>query len=446
MRKNEPFPQKVNPLLVALAAATILFAVCFSFIAMVHNSIKQRAVLETTDRYMVFESKVQRLIYSNVTLLQGYEAYIKLYPDLDEEASYDYMDNLLSTNSDYIRNVGVLKDTTIIWNYPQEDNSAAIGVDLAKVKEQQELVLKVKRELKPVLQGPVNLVQGGSGFIVRLPIVREDTGYWGQIAIVLKSDKIMEEIEAYAKDSGLDIAVYNRENKLIPFLGSADSVTNSKLEFAVDPEFIDWNITVNSSHGWEYNTLLFVLLLIFSLCLSASMGIMTYKYIKSNNKIVVMSVYDSLSGLFNRHFLSKYQANVLAAAKRKEGKLGILLLDLDRFKKINDTYGHSVGDLVLVETARILKASVGKNETAFRLGGDEFLLILPEVDDVEHLLHAREELLNRFEKEFSISGYSIKVSPSIGYAIFPEDGDDLDALFHTADKLMYMEKAKRQSD
>jgi diguanylate cyclase (GGDEF)-like protein len=446
MRKNETSPQKANPLLVALAAAIILFAVCFSFILMVHNSVKQREVLETTDRYMVFESKVQRLIYSNVTLLQGYEAYIKLYPDLDAEASYDYMDKLLSTNSDYIRNVGVLKDTTIIWNYPQEDNSAAIGVDLAGVKEQQDLVLKVKKELKPVLQGPVNLVQGGSGFIVRLPIVREDTGYWGQIAIVLKSDKILEEIESYAKESGLDIAVFNRENKLIPFLGSIDSDINSKLEFAVDPEFIDWTITVNSSNGWGDNLLWFSLLLVFSVCLCASMGLLMYKYIKSNNKIVVMSIYDSLTGLFNRHFLNKYQATVFAAAKRKEGKLGILLLDLDRFKKINDTYGHSVGDLVLVETARILKASVGKNETAFRLGGDEFLLILPEVENVEHLLRAREELLDRFEKEFGISGYSIKVSPSIGYAIFPEDGDDLEALFHTADKLMYMEKAKRHSD
>lgn len=444
MRKNEFFPHKVNPLIIASAIAIILFAVCLAFILMLHNSIKQRAILEITDRYMVFESKVQRLIYSNVALLQGYEAYIKLYPDLDAEGSYRYMDELLSTNSDYIRSVGAIKDTTIIWNYPRESNTSSIGVDLSKVKEQQALVLKVKQELKPYMQGPVHLVQGGLAFIVRIPVVREDTGYWGQIAIVLKSDKLLEEIESYAKDSGLEVAVYNRENKLAPFFNSIASETGSKLEFSVDPDFIDWDIKVSSSNGWEDNLLLFIPLLLFSICLCASIGFLIYNYIKSNNKVVAMSICDSLSGLFNRHFLSTYQPAVLAAAKRKEGKLGIMLLDLDHFKKVNDTYGHNVGDMVLVETARILKASLKKNETAFRLGGDEFLVILPEIENVEHLLRAKKQLLDRFEREFRISGYSIKIVPSIGYAISPEDGDDFDTLLHKADNLMYLEKAERR--
>ncbi|MFT4104711.1 MAG: diguanylate cyclase [Lacrimispora sp.] len=445
MRKNEPFPQKASPLLVSMAAVIVLLSICLSFILMLHNNIRQRAVLETTDRYMVFESRVQRLIYSNVTLLQGYEAYIKLQPDLIADISYRYMDELLSTNSDYIRNVGVLRDTTIIWNYPQESNSEAIGVDLSTVEGQKDLVLKVKHELKPILQGPVDLVQGGRGFIVRLPIVMEDMEYWGQIAIVLEPEKILAEIESYAVSSGLDIAIFNQENKTTPFFGSVDSNVNSKLEFAVDPDFINWNITVSSSNGWEGNLPLFVLLFIFSVLLSSSGGILVYKYIRSNNKIIIMSVYDSLSGLFNRHFLNSYQANAFAAAKRKEYKLGILLLDLDFFKKINDTYGHSVGDMVLVETARILKESTGPDEMAFRLGGDEFLLILPEIESMESLRKAKERLLNRFEEEFHVPGYPIKVSPSIGYAIFPEDGSDLDTILHRADKLMYLEKSKRRS-
>ena len=445
MRKNEHFPQKASPLRVSLTAVVVLFSVCLSFILMLHNGLMQREVLETTDRYMVFESRVQRLIYSNVTLLQGYEAYIKLEPDLDEDVSYRYIDKLLSKNSDYIRNVGVLKDTTIIWNYPQESNAVAIGVDLSKVKEQQELVLKAKQELKPVFQGPVNLVQGESGFIVRLPIVMEDTGYWGQIAIVLKSDKILAEIESYAKSSGLDIAIYNKENRLTPFFSSINSDANSKLEFSVDPDFINWSITVNSSNEWMDNLLLFVMLFVFSVFLCAVAGFLVYKYIKSNNNLVAMSIHDSLSGLFNRHFLNNYQAIVLAAAKRKEYKLGIMLLDLDHFKKINDTYGHSVGDMVLVETARILKTSTRADETAFRLGGDEFLLILPEIENAESLLHAKERLLKLFEQEFHISGYPINVLPSIGYAIFPEDGNDFETLLQTADKLMYLEKLERRS-
>ncbi len=444
MRKNEPFPQKANPLYVSLAAAIALFSVCLSFILMLHNNIGQRAVLETTDRYMVFESRVQRLIYSNVTLLQGYEAYIKLQPDIDAEVSYRYMDELLSTNSEYIRNVGVLRDTTIIWNYPHQSNFEAIGVDLSKVREQKDAVLKVKRELKPILQGPVDLVQGGKGFIVRLPIDMENKEYWGQIAIVLKYDKILEEIESYALSSGLDIAIFNQENKHTPFFGVIDSDLNSKLEFAVDPDFINWSIIVSSPDGWENNLPQFVMLFVFSVCFCAITGLLVFKYIRSNNKIITMSIYDSLTGLLNRHFLNSYQANAFAAAKRKEYKVGILLLDLDYFKKINDTYGHSVGDMVLVETARILKSSTRTDDMVFRLGGDEFLLILPEVENMERLMSAKKQLFNRFEQEFHVSGYPIKISPSIGCAIFPEDGNDLDTLLHEADKLMYLEKSKKR--
>lgn len=157
-----------------------------------------------------------------------------------------------------------------------------------------------------------------------------------------------------------------------------------------------------------------------------------------------MSTHDFLSGLFNRNFLNRYQTIVLEAAKQNKCKLGIMLLDLDHFKRINDTYGHSVGDMVIVETARILKASTKKNETAFRLGGDEFLMILPEIENAESLLRAKEMLFNRFEQDFHISGYPIKMLPSIGYAIFPEDGEDFDMLLHTADKLMYQEKSERR--
>lgn len=445
MKKKELFPQKANPLIISFSAIAALFSVCLSFLLMLHSSIRQRAVLEITDRYMVFENRVQRLVYSNVTLLQGYEAYIKLDPALDGEDSYRYMDMLLSASSDCIRNVGVLKDTTIIWNYPQESNAAAIGVDLSQVPEQQELVLKVKKKLTPVFQGPVDLVQGGSGFIVRLPIVMEGTGYWGQIAIVLKSDKLLEEIASYAKDSGLDIAIYNQSEPLTPFYSSIDSVEEPKLEFAVDPGFINWRIKVGSLNGWSDSLLPFTPLLAFSIFLCASAGFLVYKYIKSNNKILAMSTYDSLTGLFNRHFLNRYQALVFAAAKRKGHKLGLMLLDLDYFKKINDTYGHGVGDLVLVETARILKESARVNTAAFRLGGDEFLMIFPEIESAQSLMRAKELLYKRFKEEFYIPGYPIKILPSIGYAVFPEDGDDLDSLLHLADSLMYLEKTEHRS-
>jgi diguanylate cyclase (GGDEF)-like protein len=407
----------------------------------VHNNLKQGEVLEATDRFITFESKVERLIYSNVTLLQGYEAYIKSNPDLDEEDTYLYLGNLLSNHSEYIRNIGIIKDTTIIWNYPKASNSTAIGVDLSKIEKQRDLVLKVKTELKPVLQGPVTLVQGGSGFIVRLPIVRDDTGYWGQISLVLDSDKLLKEIRSYAESSELNISIYNQQNDESPFWGDRSFEGNSTLTFNVDPAFINWKAYVDIPRKWSINFLIFMFAIFFSAGVSAFVGVLVYQYLKSNNKILDMSIHDSLTGLYNRHFLEEYQTIVLSAAKRENHKAAFILLDLNYFKKINDNYGHGIGDLVLVETSRVLKESTRKDGAAFRLGGDEFLLILPKAENIECLQIIKEKLMKRFEQGFFVADYHIKITLSIGCAMFPEDGEDIDTLLNKADRQMYIEKS-----
>ena len=131
-------------------------------------------------------------------------------------------------------------------------------------------------------------------------------------------------------------------------------------------------------------------------------------------------------------------------AKRYKHCLSLIILDIDHFKKINDTYGHNVGDLVLVEASRILKSIAGKNDAVFRLGGDEFLIIFPSIKDRKTLQLAKERLLKSFEKEFYIADYPIKITLSIGCAMFPEDGDDIDVLLQIADKQMYVDKEKLQ--
>jgi diguanylate cyclase (GGDEF)-like protein len=187
--------------------------------------------------------------------------------------------------------------------------------------------------------------------------------------------------------------------------------------------------------------------------IAAGAGLLTYRGIKTNYQLRMMSSHDSLTGLFNRHYLNEYQTMVLAMAKRNNRQVGIMSMDLNHFKNINDTYGHNVGDLVLVETARVLKHSTRTNEAAFRLGGDEFLIIMPDIEDRTVLQQARERLANSFENEFQLVDYPIKIAVSIGTALFPEDGDDIDILLQIADEEMYadkkeqkMKQAQNQSD
>ncbi|GAB1476258.1 hypothetical protein MASR2M70_10920 [Bacillota bacterium] len=175
--KSNSVTRDRKPIYYGFIAAIAILLICSMLILMFYNNLKQKEILNITERYMTFESKVKLLIHSNISLLQGFDAYIRINPEINEENTYRYLDQLLTYNSTYIRNIGVIKDTTILWNYPKETNAAAIGVDLSKIKEQRGPVLKVKTEMIPVFQGPISLVQGGTGFSVRVPIIVKDTGY-----------------------------------------------------------------------------------------------------------------------------------------------------------------------------------------------------------------------------------------------------------------------------
>ncbi|MBC3804320.1 diguanylate cyclase [Acetobacterium fimetarium] len=446
MDQNKSLFKKKIAIIISIALSLFLLTVFLLIIGMFMNNLKQQEMLKTTDKFINFKSQVEHLVYTNKTLVQGFEAYILMNPGLDESEAYTYLNNLLSKNENQIRNVGVCQDTTAIWNYPKEGNTAAIGVDLSKSESQKELVLKVKNEQVPILQGPVELVQGGTGFIIRLPIVRKDTGYWGQISIVLKGDKIIEDINAYAEDADLNVAIFNDQNKTVPFYGSMSTVGESALTFDIDPDFINWKVSVSPKDGWENNQFIFWSAIFLSVLIAAGAGLLTHRAIKTNDQLRIMSSHDSLTGLFNRHYLNEYQTMVLAAAKRNNRHVGFLSMDLNHFKNINDTYGHNVGDLVLVETARVLTENTRIEEAVFRLGGDEFLVIMPEMEDRTGLNYALERLTSSFENQFHLADYPAKIAVSIGTALFPEDGDNIDALLQIADEQMYADKKKQKME
>lgn len=155
--------------------------------------------------------------------------------------------------------------------------------------------------------------------------------------------------------------------------------------------------------------------------------------------------HDTLTGLPNRRLLYEYAGHVLAAARRGGTHGAIVFIDLDHFKEINDTYGHEAGDGLLKEVAQRLSTSVRKGDIAGRLGGDEFMVILPQVNDALSAAGIAEHLLARLNKPHRFKDVELAVTPSLGVAIFPDNGDDLDALIRKADRAMYAAKAQGRS-
>jgi diguanylate cyclase (GGDEF)-like protein len=158
------------------------------------------------------------------------------------------------------------------------------------------------------------------------------------------------------------------------------------------------------------------------------------------NEAVEMAQHDMLTGLPNRKLSYEFAERLLDSARRRHSRVAVLFIDMDRFKPINDTYGHEVGDAVLQEVARRLKACVRGEDTAGRLGGDEFLVALSHIHNVADAAHAAQHLVDSLSQPYCVGDLTLHSTPSIGISLFPEDGSDIDTLLQHADVAMYHAK------
>ncbi len=150
--------------------------------------------------------------------------------------------------------------------------------------------------------------------------------------------------------------------------------------------------------------------------------------------------FDALTELPNRILLNDRIGIALSSAQRNRTSLAVLFVDLDHFKNVNDTLGHRIGDALLIEVAKRLKSVVRDEDTVSRLGGDEFIFVLPGTD-AAGAAHVAEKLLEVIPQQYQIEQHELVITPSIGIAIYPNDGEDFDTLSKCADVAMY--RAKR---
>jgi len=160
----------------------------------------------------------------------------------------------------------------------------------------------------------------------------------------------------------------------------------------------------------------------------------------AEEKIVRLAYFDELTGLPNRRLFNDRLSMALAAAHREKQKLAVMFIDLDRFKEVNDTLGHSAGDELLVQVSERIKRILPEGDTLARLGGDEFVVLLTEVKAIELVVNFANQILSELSNPFSIAGMNVGATASLGAAIYPEDGLDSEALLKHADVAMYRSK------
>lgn len=427
-------------LILSFTLGLAIFALLgFSFLTEYKKSVSNERV-SLYDTLYSFTREIDISIQSNINLLQGYRAYIRSNPELEFQDTVKYLDLLLENHESLIRNVGVLKDTTIIWNYPREGNARAIGVNLMELEDQKNSVLYTKIYLAPIFVGPVDLVQGGKGFIARLPILI-DQQYWGQMSVVLDADSYFEHIERMSEKYHLHFAFY-RSSEFPDHILLGDEKVLVENPIFTDFTILDsrMSLAVIPDRGWtDFETKLWISLAV-SFLVSGLLSVLLYFLISTRKKMKDMSIHDPLTNLYNRRFFDSYSKVILSRSERTGQSAACVLIDINDFKAINDISGHKTGDKLLQEIAARLCSGLRGSESVFRMGGDEFVVCLPQVLGVKEVeLMAKRirsiltfEVMNKEQKQ--------KIVPSIGYALYPDDGEKVEDILHKADLRMYSDK------
>jgi len=163
---------------------------------------------------------------------------------------------------------------------------------------------------------------------------------------------------------------------------------------------------------------------------------------RTEARMVHMATHDALTDLPNRYLFLERTDQALMRAERERCKVAVLFLDLDGFKRVNDTRGHNAGDLVLVEVARRVKALLRKEDILARQGGDEFIVALPHVEDAQHAELVAHKIIDAVGAPYEVGGDQVSIGVSIGIGLYPDDGESISSVLKHADGAMYSAKNK----
>lgn len=432
----------ISTVVVSIILLTTMFIAFFAYV----ERMRQVDYQEMTSRFIGFENRFKGFINDNSVLLSGFSAYIEAFDEYRDKEVYTYLDRLIKENGEILNNVAIVQNTTIKWNYPLEGNENTIGIDMLTVKGQAEDFMEVKDNLRKDFSGPVELIQGGTGYVIRIPIIKNNS-YWGVASMVLREDKLIELFDSYALENNLEVTLLrnNPEETLICGTDCCDDKNSIRFEREILGQEIIYCVKPIANTMLD-RTPYFIIIFLSGLIIVAYIIYQSYLFFKRyedtihKNFILKSSVVrDKLTGSYNRAYLDISLEEEMKFANENKIAVSLIYLDIDNFKNINDTYGHSSGDIVLKEFARAIKEVVRNRDVFARWGGDEFAILMPGTDILGAKI-AAEKVRTAIENiEYREAGV---LSASIGIAEYSL-GESADDWFKRADKALYKAKVNR---
>jgi diguanylate cyclase (GGDEF)-like protein len=417
------------------------------------RDLESQDIKALSQRLAVLRTKIEAEINSEIFLADSLSTLITFNP-ASTFAQWEQVAMQLKRKAKHVHNVGVAPNDVISFVYPLEGNEQAMGLDFRDNPQQWPAVERARVTQDIVIAGPLELVQGGIGLIARMPVFSDppqNQDYWGLCSLVIDVLALLKEAGADDFPSSVSLAMRGVDGKGAEgevFYGDAAVFNAPLLTETVYLVNGSWQLgLIRKSSGnpvgfsdWiEINLVrIFGYLLALSFLLSFSMIFNAYRIARR------ASLQDALTRLPNRRYAMTVLEQLFQGGTARG--FSIVNIDLNHFKRVNDTHGHGVGDALLTEVARRLKQTLRGSDTVARLGGDEFLLILPRLVGAQKIEQLVAKLYSRVcDEPFIYQGLQLQISLSLGVASFPEHAQNLFELLHHADQAMYQDKQRQKN-
>lgn len=351
----------------------------------------------------------------------------------------------LYQNDTAFRSIQLAPDGDVQYVYPLKGNEEAFG-SLFDDPDRRVEAEYARDQKKTTLAGPFELYQSGMGIVVRQPIYLtqgDQEIFWGFSIVVLNVPEIFHSTHMEALD-GMGYAyelwrLLPDTNEKQVILSSDHTSMTDTVDTVFEVPESEWTLSIRLIGGWVSKGELGVILLIEWL-ISSLIAVLSYALMKNyrqKQKMVELSYHDYLTTLYN----GRKMYEVLQKLIKTKKMFTLIYLDVDEFKAVNDTYGHTIGDELLKAIAHHIKAILHKEDYAFRIGGDEFvMIILSELNE-----QTIQNMIQTISTPIMLNDESYLPKLSFGYAIFSKKEDTMEALIQEADQHMYEQKRSKKA-
>lgn len=357
-----------------------------------------------------------------------------------------------------ISNLQLAPDGVITQIYPLEGSEKAIGHNILDDDlRREEAVLAIKQS-KLTLAGPFELIQGGVAVIGRNPVFINDhqgERFWGfTSALIFLEDLLGITALSSLEDQGYSFSLSRRDSVMgeeYEFARSTIPLHTSIAEAVVNVPNGKWRLKVGQKPAVDNTYSLFWLFCVGVVAVSLTLVArrvleepdrLRNLVLEKTESLQYLAFHDALTGLVSRRLLHEEMEQNLLLASRSGESLALLYIDLDDFKRINDTMGHDIGDVVLKEVAERMLLTVRDVDIVARLGGDEFAILLTDIGTSQDAAIVANTLIEVFSRRITVQGRDLVVTASIGIAVSPDDGLLASDLLLKADLALYSSKNK----